>query len=154
MNAVCTLSGFPGDPRPSRVVIARPAVCATGVEHDRTALPSISTVQAPHCPSPHPNFTAFKRRELRNTYRSGCAGSHESTVTARPFTRKLYFGMGVSLSLEEIITRAKAGDYILERALAHVMWSRREPLLDTPSCATGSRARSARLLRNRRTCRQ
>src|SRR5215467_911169 len=63
------------------------------MEHDRVALPSTSTVHAPHCPSPHPNFTACSPSELRRTYKSGCAGSHESTLTARPFTRKLYFGI-------------------------------------------------------------
>src|SRR5689334_8588131 len=102
MNAACTLSGFSGAPSPSRVVMERPETCETGVEQDRTALPSTSTVQAPHCPSPHPNFTARNPSELRSTYRSGCAESQESTLTARPLTPKLYFGMGCLLNGEKL----------------------------------------------------
>ena len=34
---------------------------------ERTALPSISTVQAPHCANPQPNFAAFSARSLRST---------------------------------------------------------------------------------------
>src|SRR5436853_348252 len=98
MNAACTLSGLSGVPRPSSVVIARPSACLTGVEHDRAALPSIRTVHAPHCPSPQPNFTACNPSELRSTYKSGCAGSHESTLAARPLTRKLYLAMELLLS--------------------------------------------------------
>jgi hypothetical protein len=41
------------------VVIARPAALPIGVVHDRTAVPSISTVQAPHWPSPQPNFVPW-----------------------------------------------------------------------------------------------
>ena len=46
-----------------------PAALATLVMHDRTGRPSISTVHALHCPSPHPYFvpvehTAFARQRL------------------------------------------------------------------------------------------
>src|SRR5262249_13115674 len=95
MNAACTLCGLSSVPRPSSVVTARPSTCFTEIEQDRTALPSSNTVQAAHCPRPEPNFTACSARELRKMYRSGCAGSHESTVTARPFTRNVYFGIRV-----------------------------------------------------------
>ena len=38
-----------------------------GVMQERTALPSISTVQAPHCASPQPNFAPLSSRSLRST---------------------------------------------------------------------------------------
>src|SRR5437763_14571076 len=104
MNAACTLSGLSTVPRPSRVVIARPSACRTGVEHDRAALPSNRTVHAPHCPRPHPNLTPCSPSELRKTYKSGCAGSHESTLTARPFTRKLYLAMELSFEMNKTIS--------------------------------------------------
>src|SRR4029077_4791532 len=64
---------------------------------ERAALPSIRTVQAPHCPRPQPNFGPCNPIVFRSTYSNGCAGSHESTVTARPFTRILKLGIGILL---------------------------------------------------------
>src|SRR5262245_23319558 len=75
------------------VVIALPAACLTAVVQERATLPSISTLHAPHCPRPQPNLGPCSPSALRNMYRSGCPGSQESTVTAFPFTRKLYFGI-------------------------------------------------------------
>src|SRR5256885_11289252 len=98
MNAACTGSGFSGEPNPSIVVIACPSACFTEVMHERVALPSINTVHAPHWPSPHPNFGPCKPSEFRSTYSSGCAGSHDSTVVARPLTRSLKFGICPPLS--------------------------------------------------------
>src|SRR5262245_14994284 len=73
--------------------MALPAACLTAVVQDRVTLPSIKTLHAPHWPRPQPNFARCSPSALRNMYRSGCPGSHESTVTAFPFTRKLYFGI-------------------------------------------------------------
>src|SRR5437867_8356619 len=98
MNAACTGSGFSGEPNPSIVVIVRPSACFTEVMQERVALPSISTVHAPHWPSPHPNFGPCRPSELRSTYKSGCAGSQDSTVIARPLTRSLKFGICPPLS--------------------------------------------------------
>ena len=41
-------------------------------EHRRL---SISTVQAPHCPRPQPNFAAFSPSSPRSTYSKGVSGS-------------------------------------------------------------------------------
>src|SRR5262245_21461902 len=87
MNAACTRCSACGVPSPSMVVIALPAARLIGVWHDRTALPSIRTVQAPHWPSPQPNFVPWRSNWSRSTYSSGCAGSQESALTARPFRR-------------------------------------------------------------------
>ena len=39
----------------------------SAVTQERTALPSISTVQAPHCASPQPNLAPLSSRSLRST---------------------------------------------------------------------------------------
>jgi hypothetical protein len=43
------------------------------------------TVQAPHCPSPQPNFGPWRSRSLRSTYKSGVDG-WTSTVWLAPLT--------------------------------------------------------------------
>src|SRR5438128_6190019 len=68
------------------------AAAETGVTHDRTGLPSISTVQAPHWASPQPNFGPFSSRSFLSTYRSGASGSTD-TVVVLPFTRRLKLAM-------------------------------------------------------------
>src|ERR1019366_8865918 len=47
----------------------------TGVWQDRMGTPSTSTVQAPHCPSPHPNLVPVSPRSSRSTFKSGSSPS-------------------------------------------------------------------------------
>src|ERR1017187_9240216 len=49
------------------VVIACFAAAPTGVMHDRWGNPSISTVQAPHWPSPQPYLLPTRSSPSRNT---------------------------------------------------------------------------------------
>jgi hypothetical protein len=49
------------------VVTVWPAALLIGVMQDRTALPSISTVQAPHWPRPQPNFGPCSANGPRRT---------------------------------------------------------------------------------------
>src|ERR1051326_300363 len=49
------------------------------------ACPPMCTVQAPHCPMPHPNFDPFMLRTSLNTQRRGMSGG-TSTVLVCPFT--------------------------------------------------------------------
>ena len=48
------------------VISALPSV-PIGVTQERVALPSTSTVQAPHCASPQPNLAPARNRSLRST---------------------------------------------------------------------------------------
>ncbi len=48
------------------VISALPSV-PIGVTQERTALPSTSTVQAPHCDNPQPNLAPASDRSLRST---------------------------------------------------------------------------------------
>ena len=59
MKARCIGPGFSIVPSPSSVVISRPSSSMIGVTQENTALPSTITVQAPHWPSPQPNFAPF-----------------------------------------------------------------------------------------------
>src|SRR6516225_3282254 len=59
------------------VIIFAPVTEAAMVRQDRFADPSISTVQAPHCPSPQPYFVPVRCNRLRNTE------SRVSSPTAR-----------------------------------------------------------------------
>ena len=49
------------------VVISLVPMALIGVTQERTALPSTSTVQAPHCANPQPNFAPLSSRSLRRT---------------------------------------------------------------------------------------
>src|SRR5215467_13435011 len=57
------------------VVICLPTAAATGVEHERTATPSIWTVQAPHCAMPQPYLVPVRPTFSRNAHKSGILGS-------------------------------------------------------------------------------
>ncbi len=61
MKALCTGSGRSREPRPSSVTISRPTQPEMGITQERAATPSISTVQAPHSPSPQPYFVRSVR---------------------------------------------------------------------------------------------
>src|SRR5712675_32572 len=64
-----------------------------GMVQDRTDLPSMMTVHAPHCPRPHPNRGPCNPRLSRNTYKSGVVES-ASTIRAFPFTLSEICAMG------------------------------------------------------------
>src|SRR5436305_8162729 len=85
MNACCTGCGRSGVPSPAIVTIFFPVARDTGREHERTARLSTSTVQAPHCPSPHPKRGLLSSSVSRRTYNSGQSGS-TSTVWDEPLT--------------------------------------------------------------------
>src|SRR5215470_9453508 len=76
---------FPSDERPSMVTIFLPATLAAVTEHERTALPSTWTVQAPHSDSPQPYFVPTRPMMSRSTQRSGIS-SGASTERSLPFT--------------------------------------------------------------------
>src|SRR5207248_6728242 len=78
----------PSGCKPSIVVIFLPAACATVVWHERTALPSRCTVQAPHCATPQPNFVPVIFKCSRMTHNSGVEGS-TSTVWLLPLIRSV-----------------------------------------------------------------
>src|SRR6516164_4210669 len=58
----------------------------SGVTHERTALPSMCTVQAPHCASPQPKRGPCSARLSRSAYRSGISGSSMLIWTGLPLT--------------------------------------------------------------------
>jgi len=70
--------------RPSSVVIS-PFTEDAGTRQDGTAAPLMITLQAPHCPRPHPNRGPWSPRSLRRTYSKGVAES-TSTECDRPLT--------------------------------------------------------------------
>jgi hypothetical protein len=51
-----------------------------------SGLPSINTMQQPHCSSPQPNRVPVNRSSLRNTSSSGVSSCATTTLTARPLT--------------------------------------------------------------------
>src|SRR5712671_5550892 len=79
-------------PRPSMLVTRAFPTAETGVTHERTGLPSISTVQAPHCARPQPNLGPFSSRSFRRMYRSGVLAS-TATVLVLPLIRRSKLAM-------------------------------------------------------------
>src|SRR6185312_16214513 len=65
------------------VVMCLPETSDMVVWHERTALPSTCTVQAPHRPDPQPNLVPVSFRCSRTTQSSGVSGS-TSTLAAFP----------------------------------------------------------------------
>jgi len=65
---------------------------AASREHEYSGLPSISTMQAPHCSVPQPNLDPRKFNSSRSTESSGAAPS-AATETGRPLTTKSYFSV-------------------------------------------------------------
>src|SRR4029079_7297806 len=65
---------------------------AASREQEYSGLPSISTMQAPHCPVPQPNLLPRKSRSSRSTESSGAVPSM-LTETGRPLTTKLNFSV-------------------------------------------------------------
>src|SRR5215471_18696770 len=56
------------------VVICLPSAALTGVTQDRTAAPSMCTVQAPHCAIPQPYLVPVRPTCSRITHKSGVLG--------------------------------------------------------------------------------
>jgi hypothetical protein len=74
-------------PSPSIVTTTVPSAWAKGTRHAHTGSPSISTVQAPHSPSPHPSLVPVSPHSSRSTSSNrfiGCA----STSADAPFSVK------------------------------------------------------------------
>src|SRR3954462_2240706 len=67
------------------VVMLFPATVDSALPQDFSGLPSISTMQQPHCSRPQPNLAPTSPRWLRNTSSSGVSGS-AATATSLPFT--------------------------------------------------------------------
>src|SRR5262245_1496987 len=69
----------------SMVVTARPCTAPAGSTHERVALPSRWTVQAPHWAMPQPYFVPVRPRTSRRTHKrgmsSGAATSRSSPLT-------------------------------------------------------------------------
>src|SRR2546428_12384588 len=72
--------------------------------HERTGLPSTSTVQAPHWASPQPNFGPFSSRSFLRMYRSGVSRSTD-TVLASPLTPRGKLAMMSSVRLHPPLPR-------------------------------------------------
>src|SRR5271155_1056820 len=68
---------------PSIVVTFLLATSDSWVMHERTALPSIWTVQAPHNPAPQPNFVPVSFKCSRTIQSNGVSAS-ASTLAAAP----------------------------------------------------------------------
>src|SRR5258705_13289768 len=65
------------------VTMSRPLMAPACSEHERIGTPFTWTVQAPHCPTPQPNFVPVMPSVSRSTQRSGVSGS-TSTLTFLP----------------------------------------------------------------------
>ena len=64
-NACCSaLSLPPASASDSTVVTARPSACTASVRHERTAAPSISTVQQPQTPCSQPTWVPVAPRRM------------------------------------------------------------------------------------------
>src|SRR6218665_2102295 len=71
-------------PRPSSVVMLRPATPCAGITQDRAATPSTCTVHAPHCPSPQPYLGPLRPRSLRSRCSSVASRGTPASAWARP----------------------------------------------------------------------
>src|SRR5947209_17819322 len=84
-NDCCTRLNSALTARPSMVCIFLEPTSLTSVMHERTAIPSTSTVHAPHCPSPHPGLVPVRCRSSRSTDGRDAARS-PATSQSLPFT--------------------------------------------------------------------
>src|ERR1051325_9945034 len=80
------------------VVIRRPATDRIGVTQDRTATPSSSTVQAPHCPSPHPYLLPVRSKSSRSTLSKLRSGSAATLVWYPLSFNSVMFGMNAPIN--------------------------------------------------------
>src|SRR5882672_8595665 len=88
------------------VVTDFPATSDTGIEHERTASPSICTVQAPQVAMPQPNFVPVSLRCSRNTQSSGVSGA-ASTSYRCPLMVKATIGLLPGLDLRALAARER-----------------------------------------------
>lgn len=84
------------------VVIERLATIDNGVVHDRTAIPSMCTVQAPHKAAPHPYLVPVNSKSSLNVH-SRVASDGVSTCTVFPFSLKVVF-INQELFVQKVIT--------------------------------------------------
>ena len=75
MNAVCMGCGLAAVPSPSSVTTFWPTTPATGVMHERIALPFMCTVHAPHCARPQPKRGPCSSSSLRAHREAACPPS-------------------------------------------------------------------------------
>src|SRR3954447_19101437 len=74
-------------PRPSIVTTSCPTAAHAGTSQDGVGCPSISTMHAPHCPSPQPKRVPLRSRSLRKRYSSG-ASPRQVTSRVCPLTSR------------------------------------------------------------------
>src|SRR5207245_4252786 len=79
---VCSSDLAPPAARPSMVVTCLPTAALTGVTQERTALPSMCTVQAPHRAIPQPYLVPVRPTCSRIAHNRGVLGS---TLTSLAF---------------------------------------------------------------------
>src|SRR5882672_1087539 len=73
-HAFCTLCSVPLVARPSMVVIFLPTAADTGITHERVALPSMCTVQAPQTATPQPYLVPVRPTCSRIAHSKGVSG--------------------------------------------------------------------------------
>src|SRR5580698_5852028 len=88
------------------VVTDLPATSDSGIEHERTASPSICTVQAPQAAMPQPNLVPVSLRCSRNTQSSGVSGA-ASTSCRCPLTVKATIGLLPGLDVRALAARER-----------------------------------------------
>src|SRR5437016_3541654 len=139
IQARCT-GWLPSGDRPSIVVILVFTAAETGVPHERTGLPSMCTVQAPHWPTPQPNFVPFRFSTSRRTHKRGIE-SGTSTREDRPLTVKVK-GMARAprgkISLRQFPARVKQSLGRTDRFPD--VWSRLQAELAAARLTVGARA--------------
>src|SRR6202035_2285079 len=97
---------LPSADNPSMVVTDLPATSDSGIEHERTASPSICTVQAPQAAMPQPNLVPVSLRCSRNTQSSGVSGA-ASTSCRCPLTVKATIGLLPGLDVHALAARER-----------------------------------------------
>jgi len=100
IHACCNGWSLPLVTSPSSVVTS-PFTLDAGVTHERVATPLTMTVQAPHCPSPQPNFVVDKPGSYvaRLIVNDGSTDSLASTVTISTANTPPVASAGSSVSL-------------------------------------------------------
>ncbi len=73
----------PALPSASIVTTRLPRTASSGVTHERTALPSTCTVQAPQAATPQPNLVPVRPSRSRSAHSSGICGGASSSGRAR-----------------------------------------------------------------------
>src|SRR6185295_6998299 len=91
------------------VVICLPSAAATGRMHERTALPSTCTVQAPHCATPQPYLVPVRPTCSRIAHNKGVLGLTVTSVVLPLIVRRaMSFPPGTAVRGLSDITRPKA----------------------------------------------